>query len=272
MTRRSVLNISSEKKRDNMLSYAAVGIGTTAGPLTMQGGSASSTFGGFLCAWIATARDGTNSTGTSAAPIDKATRTSNTCYMRGLREQIRIATSSSLPWEWRRICFTFKGAALVIRNGTTAAVPLWLETSNGYVRLTTCLTAGSSTSDQIAIATQFVDHIFEGTYGADYSDILTAKVDTTRITPKYDKTISIRSGNDSGVQFSTKRWHGMNHNLVYEDREQGGIENDTNVLSTNGKPGMGDYYVVDFFKYHPSATSADNLSFAPQATLYWHER
>ena len=63
----------------------------------------------------------------------------------------------------------------------------------------------------------------------------------------------------------------MNHNLVYGDDEVGGQEA-TTLFSTEGKAGMGDYYVVDLFQPSFGAGESDTLYFRPQATLYWHER
>lgn len=272
MTRRHLLDVASKKKRDTMRSYAAIASAVNPGPLVMGGGaSIAPAFGMHIVPWLATARDLDNSAG-GGLPAQMAQRTATSCFMRGLRETIRLSTSTSSPWEWRRVCFTLKGNPVTVVNSTGVLVPYWYETApDGWIRLALDLTASSATSDQLAIAAQLVTHIFEGTYGSDFSDILTAKLDTTKISVRYDHTTNIQSSNNSGTQNVFKRWHGMNHNLIYEDTENGALMTE-GITSTEGRPGMGDFYVVDFFKPHPSATASDQLSFQPQATLYWHER
>lgn len=63
----------------------------------------------------------------------------------------------------------------------------------------------------------------------------------------------------------------MNKNLTYDDDENGG-DLQSNFLSTLGKRGMGDYWVIDIFGAAPGATAGSTLVFAPEASLYWHEK
>ena len=70
-------------------------------------------------------------------------------------------------------------------------------------------------------AGQWVD-LFEGAGNVDWADVNSAKVDTRRIDLHYDKTITINSGNSSGVFRTYRRWHPMNKNLVYDDDQDGG--------------------------------------------------
>lgn len=114
MTRKSLLNMTSEKKRDKMLNYTNVtsssqtGSGTfTSAPAILTGGSSTP----FVAVWCATARDNTtSSTDRIGNKFDVATRTASLCYMVGLKETIEIQVADGLPWQWRRICFTFKGS------------------------------------------------------------------------------------------------------------------------------------------------------------------
>lgn len=263
MTRRSVLNLTARKKRDTMTTYSTVGADPAQqGAIVLFGGSVSPTYGAFLIPWIATAR-------TLEAPTngDAYLRTSSTCYMRGLREQIRVYTSTDLPWEWRRICFTFKGPTLTGPSGSQ----FWLENSDGYQRLVRPLTAVNSTTSDLLTADRVINHVFEGTYGTDFHDLFTAKTENKMITVKYDRVSILRSGNAKGNIYSRKLWHPMNANLLYDDQERGS-DMVPEYCSTEGKPGMGDYYVIDLFKPHPSASNTDRLTFGSQATLYWHEK
>nr|DAD57370.1 MAG TPA: capsid protein [Genomoviridae sp.] len=115
---------------------------------------------------------------------------------------------------------------------------------------------------------QFTDQNFR----ADWLNVIDAKTDASRVTIKYDKTVTIRSGNDEGTQRQYTRYHPMKKNLIYENQESGGDVVFSNY-STSGKPGMGDYYVVDFFQCRYGADAdAGSLIFDPRSTLYWHER
>lgn len=271
MSRKRILNISSTKKRDNMMSWTGVGTTVSQGPYNMIGKKYNANIGAYIVPWIATARDMTiGNPGDRPAPGDKATRTATTCYMKGLSETIKFYTTTSLPWEWRRICFTFKGDLLSTTN-TNVRIPLWFETSAGYGRYNLGMTSLDATADQQALIGKFLVHMFDGSYGSDYSDVMLGKVNRTMLHVEYDRTISLKSPNDAGLQTVRRLWHPMNKNIVYDDFESGGRES-SGTLSTEGRPGMGDYYVVDIFKPHPNATDDDRLQFHPQACLYWHEK
>lgn len=265
MSKKRILNTTSRKKQDNMTSYSNV---TTATP---QGGTTYAATGAtmpatqqYIFPWCATARDcTTNAAANKGVITDQSTRTAQTCFMRGLRENIEITTNDGLPWQWRRICFTYKGARLNTAL-TSTGLTLSTETSSGYVRVVN--TAYGNTA--ISAIQSF---IFKGAAGVDWSNIMTAPTDNTNISIKYDRTITIASGNEDGTIRNYRRWHGMNKNLVYGDDEQGGTES-ISGFSTEGKPGMGDYYVVDIFQPRVGGSSTSMLRFEPSATLYWHEK
>lgn len=217
----------------------------------------------YIIPWVCTARDYTQSSGgANGTIVTNASRTAQTCFMRGLRENIEITTSDGLPWQWRRICFTYKGN--VFLNTQTTGLSYSTETSNGWAR--TVNTAYGSTPVGVLQGV-----LFKGAAGVDWSNTITAPTDNTNVTIKYDKTITIAAGNEEGTIRNYRRWHPMNKNLVYADDEQGGGETSSG-FSTNGKPGMGDYYVVDIFQPRTGGTSSSLLRFEPSATLYWHER
>jgi hypothetical protein len=181
--------------------------------------------------------------------------------MRGLAENIEIQVADGLPWQWRRICFTTKGLQQSITNST--GFSLFIEASTGFQRVANQVPTAQRTILETAL--------FKGFANADWLDPLTAVVDTTRVTLKYDKTITIASGNEDGVIRKYKRWYPMNKTLAYNDDENGG-DQFASSYSTLGKQGMGDYFVVDYFRPRIGSASGNQLSFAPQATLYWHEK
>jgi len=248
---RRILNIASTKKQDNMIPFVtnAAGVPTSG---VGRYGLAGNQVGQFV--WLATARDRIGSGDPNAGSL----RTSDVCYMRGLKEKVMLSTTNGSAWRWRRICFTAKG--LVPPTGTVDS----LEVSpNGWVRLL----ANQWTS---ALGNGFNSLIFKGTAGVDWTDVFTAKTDNTRVTIKFDKTFVITSGNSNGTVRMFNLWHPMNHNLVYDNDENGDNESGA-TRSTSGKAGMGDYYVMDYF-VSVDAASSESLYISPEATLYWHEK
>lgn len=226
-------------------------------PAIITGGS--STVSSFL--WCATARHNDLASGLPGNVFDSATRTATTCFMRGLAEKIEIQVVDGLPWQWRRICVTAKGLQLAITESPT--FNLRSLTSAGYQRTLNQM----RDSNQGAIE----NVLFKGVFGQDWFDQMLAPVDTNRVTLKYDKTVTISSGNEEGCIRKFSRWHAMNHNLAYDDDETGGGETGDD-FSSQGKAGMGDYYVFDYFRPRMGASTTNQLSFSVNATLYWHEK
>lgn len=221
--------------------------------------------------WIATYRD-LDASGGSAPNYrtNPAVRSSTTCFMRGLSERINIESATGTPWVWRRICFTMKGPA-IIRNNDGSYSTLATESTLGWSRLARNLTAATTTSaSDYETARRIYDLVFQGVMNADWRDPITAKLDNTTISPKYDRTTRLASNGSGGFSMYRKLWHPMNKNLVYGDSESGDQFIESN-MSTNGKPGMGDYYVVDLFKPLIGATN-QSIDITYGATLYWHER
>lgn len=163
---------------------------------------------------------------------------------------------------WRRICFKFKGddlTAYVDHNFTW-----WRATATqGVVRN---LTSAYASPSALGAIKQFV---FEGTEQYDWVDMFNAKTDSKRISVCYDRTKTFNAGNATGVIRNMKLWHPMNKNIEYDDEEDAG-EVVTQPYSVKSKSGMGDYYVIDFFKGIGTAT--DLLSLSIEAKLYWHEK
>jgi len=215
----------------------------------------------YIMPWIATARPGLIN-GNLAPSFASATRTSSTCFMRGLKETITVQTNSGAPWMWRRVCFTYRGGNLVSLNGNNFT--WWRATdTQGVVRNLTNIYAYPAALNELK------NRMYEGTEQFDWVDLFNAKLDRTQIDVKYDKTITFGSGNSQGILRNLKRWHPMNKNLVYADEE------DANILTTSpytvdSNQGMGDYYVVDLIR--GVGTGSDLLSFSSNAQLYWHEK
>lgn len=234
-----------------------------------SGVSLATSGGRFL--WCPTARNLTDNSGANDSIVNAAQRTATTCYMRGVAENLRIQTSSGVPWYWRRICFTSKGPtfnATVTADSPNEPLSPALDTSVGIVRLwnneQVIVGAGNTTNTRESV-------LFKGVKNNDWDDPITAPLDNTRVTVKYDKTRVIKSGNANGTVLDVKLWHPMNKNLVYDDDENGEATSSA-YFSTDAKAGMGDYYIYDFFVPGAGAGASDLLRIGGGSTMYWHEK
>jgi len=219
----------------------------------------------YMIPWVCTARPAYGSDNLGGQPIEEAIRTSTTCYMRGLKETVSIRTTNGDPWKWRRICFRMKGDDITA-FATALSRTDYLDTSpaqRGIMRPVTNWFA------ETGLPTRITSILFAGDEGKDWADFMLAQVDTNRVSVEYDKTKHLQAGNESGFIRTMKRWHPMNKNLVYND-DQSGSEAAVRPYSTTGLKGMGDYYVVDFFKSNGSPEAQVGLRY--NSTLYWHEK
>lgn len=272
MSNKRILNLTSRKKRNTMLAWSNT---TSAGAarVTAPGAAfvAGNSTGRFL--WCATAQDLTTQSGGIGSVTQPAQRTASICFMRGLSENLRIQTSSGLAWFHRRICFTNKGSnPFIDRAAADTSTPLnpatpLVDTSNGVQRLWLNMTINGTPNT----INERYGILFKGAQGVDWDDELTAPVDTTRISLKFDRTWTIRSGNANGTVAERKLWHPMNHNLAYDEDETGSSET-TSYFSQTSKLGMGDYYVLDIITPGQGGTSSDLLLLSNTTSLYWHEK
>jgi len=303
MSKRRILDIATNKKRDVMVPVtnptldptipstprpAVFSVGRPVPP-----GTPAYTY---CIPWIATYRRPVG-VGNDAS---QALLTHGSPFYRGLSENVTISVTGPTPWQWRRVCFTFKGDALLSSFTTLQGADTILHEPDVFFRNTFTQDTGvfrpmydiasyygknqtqpSTPGTTPASYFRILNTIFRGVSAQqaptdvtniDYINVMTAKTDNTDVTIKYDKTVTIASGNEAGIQRNHKRYHPMNKTLVYSNLEQG---NQTiyGARSTDSKPGMGDYYVLDFFqaRYLSQADEGD-LVFDPRATLYWHEK
>lgn len=270
-SRKRILNITSKKKKDTMLPWTGEqnsNVTGASGPRTFNASD-----GLITLLWCPTKRQRLTSDNPTSAPnvADDATRTASTCYYRGLKEKYIVRTTGSAAWRWRRICFTFRSDAFLqlptVNPGIYQAV-LDNLTSNGYAR---SLNAYNATDlNQQEMLNRVYAYVFQGTQFSDWATPLTAKVDNDRVTLKYDRTITIQSGNDAGVIKDFNFWHPMNRNLHYDEDERGGVTQNGDFSALTSRS-MGDYYVMDMVTCNDSS-SEESLVMSPTATLYWHER
>lgn len=274
MSRKRILNITTVKKRDNMLPYtnltnAAPEGGTTyinaPAVLTARTSGDPAVNSPYALLWCATARDLTTSDNLINSRTVESARTASDCYMVGLKERIDIQVATGLPWQWRRICIAFKGNLPGADESTSFYNKR--ETSSGWMRVVNGV-QGDRNSGQLY---SLFEVLFAGQNASDWLDPMVAKTDRTRVTVLYDKTRTIASGNERGMVRKYNMWHPMRKYLSYQDDESG--ENmRSGAYSTTSRKGMGDVYVIDLFRNRIGGATTDQLIFSPSATLYWHEK
>lgn len=253
-TRRRILQVSSKKKQDNRRTFqnvSAPGAPPVAGAAVLIGGTT------YTFAYLATAIDKAQAGQAEELPD---ARTQTQVWMKGYKDNIAFTTNSGASWKWRRVCFTMKDSALISNSVSTN--PLWLDTSSGFTRV-----LSPATTTQANTTTSL---IFKGKVGVDWDDPFIAKVDTTRVTIKYDHTSVLTSGNTSFKYFTRNMWHPMNSTFVYDDDEAGDGQSSV-VWHSRGRQGMGDYYIIDFFECADTTTS-NQLKVNMEGSLYFHER
>ncbi|QCX29470.1 capsid protein [Plant associated genomovirus 16] len=257
MSRKRILDMTSNKKRDTMLSLSNVTVNDPSGGTTFNYTGAILTGDETYCfPWVATARN------QFAPQWAQPTRSSSACYMRGLKESIQIQTNNGRPWQWRRICLTLKNAPLYQTNQPD--LRYFDNGVSGCHRVVNNI-IGLSPENLL------MDYVFRGSREVDWQDVMNASVDTARVTLHYDKTRRIASGNQYGMMRCYKMWHAMNKTLNYDDSEDGGIMTPS-AFSVGDKRGMGDFLILDFIRAGSGAEEGDQMIFHPNATLYWHEK
>lgn len=262
MPRRRILNVTSKKFQDTMLSVTNVDEANPSGggpeiaqPKDMVGGTG--TF--YSSIWIPTARPAQENTAIKGAPLSPM-RQSSTIFARGVKETILLETSTPRPWRWRRICFWLKGDIIADNPDPATSQFFRFNSTLGMVRLSNAIGSGFP-----------AEYMFKGTNQIDWTDVFTAPIDTTHIQPVYDKTMTLRSGSTAGMSQTIKLWHPMNKNIVYDDEERG-FTTAPSPLAAQGRRGAGDYYIYDVFQVATGSTDQDILRFQPNATFYWHEK
>jgi len=270
-SRKRILNISSLKKRDNLLTaYRSVpNDAVTAPSFNIAAIGQNPT----VFVFSPTMRYGSQLT-------DKFeqtnTRGSSDVFIRGFKERLRFVTSDGNPWVWRRICFSYYDAEDDFQYFDTSDdtvkqyPPFNYNTTRGYERLWMRIGGVATTIQEDAIRGKLYDHLFRGKKGFDWDNELTAPTDPQAVKIWYDKTTIIRSGNETSVMKFTPRWHGIGKRLIYSDRDAGG-DQDASYKSETSRVSMGDYIIMDMFVSSPVDENV-LLSIGSDATFYWHER
>lgn len=270
MTRKRILNFTSTKKVDHVAPNVAYP--ASFDDNAIRGAEIPSNGSPHMFIWCPTAR-GLRQIFENDRVEVPAGRSKSTCWIKGIKEKITIATLSGVPWRWRRIVFSHKGELSIgpeFEGDITTSVVTTADGREIYYRNTHELDQDNRIP--------FGDYLFVGQGqgpGADggridWTDYMTAPADNRRFNIMYDKVVTVQSGNDSGVLRNYNRWHPVEKNLVYGDEEIGG-QVLTSYKSTNSKPGIGDVYIVDIFT-SVGVDSSNVLLFTPNSAVYWHEK
>lgn len=261
MSRRAILNITSDKKQDNMMSATVSGGVINIAELNL---TASNTVVGTL--FSPTQRVSSQNAIGSFDP--RADRNSSDTFAKGYKESVRIAIGGNSGWMWRRIVFETKSDPV---TGPVSPFNAASATSSvtGYVRLVNQLTTTG-----MAACTQL---LLKGDIGFDWHNPFEAKVDNERVKIHSDRVFTIN--NPTGFTTANQRfvknykfYNGLNKTLIYNDEESGKSELPQNWASSNRRS-MGDLYVFDMFFCVAGASDVDaRLTFTPQGTYYWHEK
>lgn len=251
MSRKSLLNVTSTKKRNNALpiNFDYLGGSPSPGGANIFGNNA--TFKFYCPTMMDREGDATSN----------ALRTANPIFLRGIKENITLGTTTAAAWEWRRIVFACKSLDLYV-PGIVGNV----ETSRGWSRGMVDLTGPAPTTIRNALEA----FLFQGLGGTDWWSVWTAKVDTNRCRVLYDRTRTLSSGNSNGRFFKHRQWIPVNHNIYYDEDERG-KDQDSRPVSVADKRGFGDVFIYDMFRCQ-TESSTDRLIFEPEAVIYWHEK
>lgn len=267
MPRKRILNLTSRKKSDTMAPNIAYPASTTegaVGPAIINSGSIV-----YSSIWCATARPLREIFVNDRGDVT-AGRSSRTCFIRGIKENVSYVTDDGEAWRHRQIIFTAKGELPLGEEFEGDRTISSVTTSDGRETFFRGLAPLPLESRTPLVALLFKGNGNSTAGVQDWTDLLMAPVDKTRFSVLRDNITDIRSGNDSGTIKTRKRWTPINKNLVYGDEEIGN-QMFSSYKSTTGKPGIGDVYIFDMFAALRNSEGS-TLLYSPTTTLYWHEK
>lgn len=201
----------------------------------------------------------------------ESTRERQSTFSVGYKERVQVDILGGGVWKWRRLVFTFKGSRLYDGGEDVTWNEPWYNKAVDPEGADMVRLIGQPTTDQAATIRNV---IWDGTEGIDWSSEFTAKPDTSRITPMYDRIFTFNPRNESGFSRTFRLWHPTRKNIVYDDEEEGGAPAAVgSYVSVEGKPGMGDLYVYDIvYLAVPALAGNAAMTWSPEGTYYWHER
>lgn len=263
----------SNKKRDTMLSAAAVGVNPSPQNTKVVGqkfvispNTTNPSAGVHMSVFMPSYR--------GLVPNNYAflaARTSTRTWVKGISETYSLTPSDSSCWEWRRIVIHYKGDWNNTPNSIFQNIGAQNTTAAATYRFFTDLT-GDSSGGFTAFWDSVNDVLFRGVLTTDWVDPMLAKIDTSRVTKLSDVTRRISSHNDTPAPRVVRTYVPVNKTLQYDDEENGTSITPSN-LAVENKIGIGNIYVFDFFACRaPISLTASQLQITSQMTYYWHEK
>jgi len=262
--RKSILNVTSTKKMDTLMTVTAGG----GHVVNMQPGTTSSGISATLWSPTALLLSSPNVSSTAA-------RSAHTVFWRGIQENISLKTDTSDPFTWRRIVVELDTpppdsvvpfAKYVSRSDDPAFGGVPAQPSLGMFGVHSYFRTGVLLTDTENSALQ--DALFRGVRDIDWVDATLASVDR-QYRVLYDKTRVYRSPNDAGTIRRQKLWHPLNRNCEYEDAERGAVTAGAE-FPTLSRHGLKNIFVWDQFNTLPSGTMVIQLQYVSKR--YWHEK
>ncbi|QIR82254.1 capsid protein [Chicken genomovirus mg8_401] len=267
-TTKRIRNIAARKCKDKMLGlpYTLDDPPAPANPGEATTLTGNSTWG---IIWNASGRSigRLNPTGQALFPLE-ADRGKSRVYFRGVAEKMSMETNSNAAWIHRRTVFLDGGET--IRTHMPPDTASTLTGSLGYVRpLYTVLNTAAASEPGATAWHEISDQIYDGQHNVDWSNLITARMDSQKVKVLYDKTRRISSGNDRGTWKINKYWHPVNRTIIYDD-DQDGNEINTAPWSSGSRQSAGDVIVMDIFSC-ADGEEADEIRVGVESTVYWHE-
>lgn len=262
----------SQKKRDTMQSAAPTGVNPSPAATALNGQALvlssvttnSSAFGIHMLAFSPSVR---NLIPNNYAYV--AARTATRTYVKGISETYRLVPSDASCWEWRRIVCSIKGG-FGRSNSDIELIGAQYSTNptQRYLKDITGDTTGPYTQMWDAVQ----DILFRGVKTTDWTDQMTAPVDTARVTLHSDKRRTLFSSNDAPRPRLVKTYVPINKTIQYDD-EENGISITPSKFAVESKIGIGDIYIFDMLTCRaPISATTSQLQVVSTQTYYWHEK
>jgi hypothetical protein len=253
ISKRAILNATSVKKRDKM----TLGIVSSNGTVTAKAnqevavGANSGTY--FVSA--ASYKERVNN-------ANEASRNLRQVYLRGISERVRWETNNT-------------GNPLIVRRMVVSGVAR-IDLAGGVTDVTTQPTHVVINGNHFIglgsgpMSINVPEVLFAGTYGQDWTDDMSARLDPRRWKIHSDKVMVVKSGNASEAIMQRRFYDPINKTIQYDDEERG-TDVATSGWAAYSTMGHQQNVYIIYFVYNPGTTNMlPTLSL--ERTLYWHEK
>ncbi|UDN67443.1 capsid protein [robinz virus RP_326] len=255
MTKRAVLNVTTKKKRDDMIPTRFY---TTGQGAPVIGGVVIPSTGISSIVFVPTAR--------SIRPADAngiasyAQRSSHDTFSVGYKERVSLEMLPGAVFQWRRIVFSMSFATVPGLFGYLETEPI------GMSRVVDILLPTD--------AAKISGVLFRGNGGIDWNFPITAPVDTTRVKLFSDKLRILSPGADIGAVRNFKEYYSTRQRFTYNDDETGKniSNNESSYYAVQNRQSMQDLVVFDIFAPSAGSSETAGMVFSPEGSYYWHEK